>query len=101
MNPQNDSINQENQQNATPINLGNRKMIGVWLALIGGFVIIILLVALLFYKPSTEETNIIQENIQQEQITPADENIDQEVENVNLGDLESDFQEIEEDIDQL
>jgi len=101
MNPQNDSINQENQQNATPINLGNRKMIGVWLALIGGFVIIILLVALLFYKPSTEETNIIQENIQQEQITPADENIDQEVENVDLGDLESDFQEIEEDIDRL
>ena len=96
MNPQNDSINQENQQNATPINIGNRKMVWVWIVLIGGFVLIVLLAAILFYQSKTDSSTN-----QQTTVVPADEKIDEEVANIDLGNLETDFQDIEKDIDQL
>ena len=96
-NNQQQDVNQEQQ-------VTKNRMLWIWIALIGGFVVIVLLIALLFYQPKTQDTDKIQETIQkeqQEQISPADENIDQEVENVDLGDLESDFQDVEKDIDQL
>ena len=96
-NNQQQDVNQEQQ-------VAKNRMLWIWIALIGGFVVIVLLIALLFYQPKTQDTNKIQETIQkeqQEQISPADENIDQEVENVDLGDLESDFQDVEKDIDKL
>src|SRR3989338_1197780 len=96
-NNQQQDVNQEQQ-------VAKNRMLWIWIALIGGFVVIVLLIALLFYQPKTQDTDKIQETIQkeqQEQISPADENIDQEVENVDLGDLESDFQDVEKDIDQL
>ena len=106
MNPQNNSINQEHQQNATPINLGNRKMIWTWIGLIGGFVIIILLATILFYqsktKKTTDQPTDIKKTVEQKtEITPADEKIVEEVANIDLGNLESDFQDIEKDIKQL
>ena len=96
-NNQQQDVNQEQQ-------VAKNRMLWIWIALIGGFVVIVLLIALLFYQPKTQDTDKIQETIQkeqQEQISPADENIDQEVENVDLGDLESDFQDVEKDIDKL
>ena len=98
MNPQNDSINQENQQNATPINLGNRKMVWVWIVLIGGFVIIVLLATILFYQSKTDsstnqQTTIKESNEKISEVIPADEKIDEEVANIDLGNLESDFKE--------
>lgn len=106
MNPQNNSINQDNQQNATPINLGKRKMVWVWIALIGGFVIIVLLATILFYQSKTDSstnqpTNIKKTFEQKAEITPADEKIDEEVANIDIGDLETDFQDVEKDINQL
>jgi flagellar biosynthesis/type III secretory pathway M-ring protein FliF/YscJ len=100
MDPQSNQQQETNQEKE----IAKNRMVWIWIGLIGGFVIILLLLALLFYQPRTDETNVIQENIQneqEEQISPADENIDQEVEDVDLGDLESDYQEVEEDIDQL
>lgn len=96
MNPQNNSINQDSQQNATPINLGIRKMVWVWIALIGGFVIIVLLATILFYQSKTDRSTN-----QQTTVIPAEEKIDEEVANIDIGDLETDFQDVEKDIEQL
>ena len=106
MNPQNDSINQENQQNATPINIGNRKMVWIWIVLIGGFVLIVLLATILFYQSKTDnstnqQTTIKESNEKISEVIPADEKIDEEVANIDLGDLETDFKDIEKDITQL
>ena len=94
------------QNNSTPINLGNRKMIWVWIALIGGFVIIILLATILIYQSKTKKTTDQPTNIkktveQKVEITPADEKIVEEVASIDLGNLETDFQDVEKDIDQL
>ena len=106
MNPQNNSINQENQQNATPINIGKRKMVWVRIALIGGFIIIILLIAILLYqsktKNATNQPTVIKKSVEQKtEVVPTDEKIDQEVTNIDLGDLETDFKDVEKDINQL
>ena len=94
------------QNNSTPINLGNRKMIWVWIALIGGFVIIILLATILIYQSKTDnstnqQTTIKESNEKISEVIPADAKIDEEVANIDLGNLESDFQDIEKDIKQL
>ena len=94
------------QNNSTPINIGNRKMFWIWLALIGGFVIIILLIAIFLYQSKTKSTinqpTIIKKSVEQKaEITPADENIDQEVDSLDLGNMDSDFQDVEKDINQL
>ncbi len=106
MNPQNNSINQENQQNATPINIGKRKMVWVRIALIGGFIIIILLIAILLYQSKTknttnQQTTIRESNEKISEVIPADEKIDEEVANIDIGDLETDFKDVEKDINQL
>ncbi len=91
---------QNNQQPAIEKN----RMLWVWIALIGGFVLILLLVDLLFFQPNVLENSTVQENVQNEQqedLTPAGENIDQEVKNIDLGDLDTDFEEVQKDIDQL
>jgi len=96
-NNQQHDVNQEQQ-------VAKNRMLWIWIALIGGFVIIVLLIALLFYQPKTQDINKIQETIQneqQEQISPADENIDQEVNSLDLGNMDSDFQDVEKDINQL
>ena len=67
----------------------NKKMVWVWLALIGGFVIIILLALLLLKgKPQNVEESSSQD-------------LEKEVESIDLGDIESDFQDVEKDINQL
>lgn len=106
MNPQNNYINQENQQNATPINLGKGKMVWVWISLLGGFVIVIILIAILLYQSKTKKTTNqptdIKKTVEQKSnITPADEKIDQEVTNIDVGNLDNDFQDVEKDINQL
>ena len=106
MNPQNNSINQENQQNATPINIGKRKMVWVRIALIGGFIIIVLLATILFYQSKTDsstnqQTTIRESNEKISEVIPADEKIDEEVANIDIGDLETDFKDVEKDINQL
>ena len=94
------------QNNSTPINLGNRKMIWVWIALIGGFVIIILLATILIYQSKTDnstnqQTTIKESNEKISEVIPADAKIDEEVASIDLGNLETDFQDVEKDIDQL
>ena len=67
----------------------NKKMVWVWLALIGGFVIIILLALLLLKgKPQNVEESSSQD-------------LEKEVESIDLGDLDSDFKDVDKDINQL
>lgn len=106
MNPQNNPINQDIQQNSTPIKVNNRKMVWTWVALIGGFVIIVLLATILFYQSQTDISTNQQNNSKESsekvsEVTPVDDGIDQEVVNIDIGDLETDFQEVEKDINQL
>lgn len=65
----------------------NSKSFWLWLALLGGFVIIILLIYLLLYKQKTIQNSI--------------ENINNEINKLDIGDLDSDFQDVEKDINQL
>lgn len=94
------------QNNSTPINIGNRKMVWVWIALIGGFVIILLLAAILFYQSqkdisTNQQINSKESNEKVSEVTPVDEKIVEEVTNIDIGDLETDFQDVEKDINQL
>lgn len=67
----------------------NKRKIWVWLALIGGFVIIILLAFLLLNgKPQKVEES-------------SNQDLEQEVKSIDLGDIEADFQDVEKDINQL
>ena len=90
------------QNNSTPINLGKRKMVWIWIALLGGFVIIVLLAAILFYQSKSDNSTNQQTTIKKtSEVTPADDKIDQEVTNIDLGNLETDFKDVEKDIDKL
>ena len=75
----------------------NKRMVWVWLALIGGFVIIILLVVFLVYQPKTKQLNVQPQNVKES----SSQDIEKEVESIDLGDIESDFQDVEKDINQL
>ncbi|MFH1827562.1 MAG: hypothetical protein ABH812_04040 [bacterium] len=101
MDPQN---NQENSAQDAQIKPKNR-MVWIWIALVGGFFIIILLIALLIYQPKSKSDNIMEKNNTESQvettITPSIENIDKEVEDIDLGSLDSDLQDVQKDIDQL
>lgn len=101
MDPQN---NQDNIVQDVQIKPKNR-MIWTWIALIGGFVIIILLVIFLIYQPKNESDSMMKTNNSETKtqvtVTPPIENIDKEVENIDVGSLDSDFQDVQKDIDQL
>lgn len=73
------------------------RMVWVWLALIGGFVIIILLVVLLVYQPKSKQINVQQQNVEES----SNQDLEKEVESIDLGDIESDFKDVEKDIKQL
>ena len=75
----------------------NKRMVWVWLALIGGFVIIILLVVFLVYQPKTKQLNVQPQNVKES----SSQDLEKEVESIDLGDIESDFQDVEKDINQL